>query len=144
MNTMPTVSAAGSVGMRRIKLAQPLKTNFFCSFIQNKRPDFPGTCLNWFAEEEGLPKVIPSGGEKNQIKVASLFLFGSRLSLKLRFAQSLTKQKSRLRGTLLWFAEEEGFEPPSPVKGCRFSRPVQSTALPLLCVQRGFEFRLQM
>jgi len=26
---------------------------------------------------------------------------------------------------LLWFAEEEGFEPPEPVKVLRFSRPVQ-------------------
>ena len=39
---------------------------------------------------------------------------------------------------LLILAEEEGFEPPSPVKGCRFSRPMHSTALPLLCVSVKF------
>jgi hypothetical protein len=37
------------------------------------------------------------------------------------------KQKPRLRLglCLLYVAEEEGFEPPDPVKGLRFSRPVQ-------------------
>ena len=39
-------------------------------------------------------------------------------------------------------AEEEGFEPPIPVKGCRFSRPVQSTALPLLWVSVWKEAKL--
>ena len=32
----------------------------------------------------------------------------------------------------LTLAEREGFEPPRPAKVCRFSRPVQSTALPPL------------
>gem|GEM_PF-2953449 len=29
-------------------------------------------------------------------------------------------------------AEGEGFEPPRPIRACRFSRPVHSTALPSL------------
>ena len=36
------------------------------------------------------------------------------------------------KGGISSFAEEEGFEPPKAFTPCRFSRPVQSTALPLL------------
>ena len=37
-------------------------------------------------------------------------------------------------GSVVLMAEGEGFEPPKPVKVCRFSRPVQSTALPPLLI----------
>jgi hypothetical protein len=36
------------------------------------------------------------------------FLFGFAFSLKLNLARILANKKSRFRGTLLWFAEEEG------------------------------------
>lgn len=45
-------------------------------------------------------------------------------------------KKSEGEFTFAFMAEKEGFEPPDPSRGQRFSRPPHSTALPFLRPQR--------
>jgi hypothetical protein len=81
-------------------------------------------------EEEGLRNVIPLGEcQANRKKVAAAhFLFLSALVKPKRFTRGHPENKKAPRNAGPSFnllAEEEGFEPPDPVKGLRFSRPVQ-------------------
>ena len=58
----------------------------------------------------------------------------TKSSMKMRWPSPLstTNKKSRPLDSSFYLAERVGFEPTSPVKGCRFSRPVYSTTLPPL------------
>jgi hypothetical protein len=66
-----------------------------------------------------------------ELAVAEMHEMGEQISKRgtqLNFAPAPSKtQNPDYVGALALFigAEEEGFEPPDPVKGLRFSRPVQ-------------------
>src|SRR5256885_12305957 len=55
---------------------------------------------------------------------------------RLRASEPRAEIPSAVEGPVM--AESEGFEPPIPVKVCRFSRPVPSTAPPTLRGVGGF------
>ena len=88
------------------------------------------------AKEEGFPPMIPiwrwlkSKDLINEVYLSFLYILKSKL-----FIISINNKRQLLR-TAFSLAEEEGFEPPIPVKVCWFSRPVHSTALPLLRMRR--------
>ena len=95
-----------------------------------------GTHLLWRRRRDWLSRSLRWGAVQSKwVRPAGFFHFMSIPFKPEKAWRSRHKMKMPpKRWHSFTLAEEEGFEPPKAFTPCRFSRPVQSTALPLLRV----------
>jgi hypothetical protein len=77
------------------------------------------------------PTVLLSGNTRRKPPVNELWFAGGTAKNE---AAEMKKPPRKQRISRRFQAERQGFEPWIPLRGCRFSRPVQSAALPPLQV----------